>query len=171
MRSDSPALQERNHNPKLISMSMMTSSGSSFAVRTQMASPLAKWAMDGVKAPGKGEPEKNRMLGVSPPINGALAALKSAFAVVSLVNADNNAYSSDENMRIGNYIDGIRIMVSMMTTPFPEEENEVNPLFGCRGVNFADTPLHPVAVKEYDAALVPAAPDEEGFIDASGSIL
>ncbi|TYL41471.1 M20/M25/M40 family metallo-hydrolase [Dickeya sp. ws52] len=122
IRSDSPSLQERNHNARLISMSLMTSSGSSFAVRTQMASPLAKWAIDGVKAPNKGEPEKNRMLGVSPPINGALAALKNAFAVVSLVNADNNAYGSDENMRIGNYIEGIRIMVSMLSTPFPEEE-------------------------------------------------
>lgn len=122
VRSDSPSLQERNHNARLISMSMMTSSGSSFAVRTQMASPLAKWAIDGVKAPIKGDPEKNRMLGVSPPINGALAALKNAFAVVSLVNADNSSYGADENMRIGNYIDGIRIMVSMLTTPFPEEE-------------------------------------------------
>ncbi|GAB7208058.1 hypothetical protein OS21_45570 [Dickeya oryzae] len=59
---------------------------------------------------------------MSPPINGALAALKNAFAVVSLVNADNSSYGADENMRIGNYIDGIRIMVSMLTTPFPEEE-------------------------------------------------
>ncbi len=122
VRSDSPSLQERNHNPRLISLSMMTSSGSSFAVRTQLASPLAKWVVDGVKAPLKAEPEKNRMLGVSPPINGALAALKNAFAVVSLVNADNNAYGSDENMRIGNYVEGIRTIVSILTTPFPAEE-------------------------------------------------
>ncbi|ACS85525.1 peptidase dimerisation domain protein [Musicola paradisiaca Ech703] len=123
-RSDAPSLQERNHNPKLIAMNMLTAGGSSYAVRTQFGAPLAKWVSEGLTATRKVEPDKNRMLGVSPPINGALAQLKSAFAVVPLVNADNNAASYDENLRVGNYLEGVRTLVSLLTTPFPADEPE-----------------------------------------------
>ena len=41
------------------------------------------------------------------------------FAIVPLVNADNNQHASNENMRMGNYIDGVRTIYSLMTHPFP----------------------------------------------------
>lgn len=38
--------------------------------------------------------------------------------VVPLVNADNNQHSFDENLRLGNYVEGVRTVASLLTTPF-----------------------------------------------------
>jgi len=38
--------------------------------------------------------------------------------IVPLVNADNNQHSFDENMRLGNYRDGIQTVMGILQTPF-----------------------------------------------------
>ncbi|WJV52003.1 M20/M25/M40 family metallo-hydrolase [Pectobacteriaceae bacterium CE90] len=119
IRADSPSLQERNHYPRLISMTMLASPGSAVAVRTPMDSPFAIWAVKGITAPRGIAAEKNRMVGISPPINGPVRLLKSSYVFVPLLNADDNQNNQDENLRVGNYIEGVRTIVSMVTTPFP----------------------------------------------------
>lgn len=45
--------------------------------------------------------------------------LKVPYVIVPLVNADNNQHSFDENLRLGNYLEGIRTIVAMATMPLP----------------------------------------------------
>ena len=47
-----------------------------------------------------------------------VGALKIPFVIVPLVNADNNQHSANENMRLGNYIDGVRTLTGILTEPF-----------------------------------------------------
>ncbi|MFP9228331.1 MULTISPECIES: hypothetical protein [Pectobacterium] len=57
------------------------------------------------------------MMGGTLPMSGAVSVLKVPYVIVPLVNADNNQHSFDENLRLGNYLEGIRTIVAMATTP------------------------------------------------------
>ena len=46
-----------------------------------------------------------------------MQALKSPFVIVPLVNADNNQHSPNENLRLGNYKEGILTLMSVLTEP------------------------------------------------------
>ena len=46
-----------------------------------------------------------------------MEALRLPFVIVPLVNAGNNRHSANENMRIGNYLDGVRGLVGILTEP------------------------------------------------------
>ncbi|WP_442953076.1 hypothetical protein [Pectobacterium sp. A5351] len=59
------------------------------------------------------------MMGGTLPMSGAVSVLKVPYVIVPLVNADNNQHSFDENLRLGNYLEGIRTIVAMATTPLP----------------------------------------------------
>lgn len=48
------------------------------------------------------------MMGGTVPTGTMVNALKVPFVIVPVVNADNNQHSANENMRLGNYIDGVR---------------------------------------------------------------
>ena len=37
---------------------------------------------------------------------------------LALVNADNNQHSFDENMRLGNYVDGVKGLIGLLREPF-----------------------------------------------------
>ena len=52
-----------------------------------------------------------RAQGVSP--------LNIPFAMVSVVNSDNNQHAYDENLRMGDYVSGMRSMLGMLSTPYP----------------------------------------------------
>jgi len=41
--------------------------------------------------------------------------------LVPTVNSDNNQHSPDENLRLGNYVDGIRTFLAVLTEPIPEK--------------------------------------------------
>lgn len=70
-----------------------------------------------VSAPRQIEPEKVRMGGSTLPMSGVVDVLKMSYVVVPLVNADNNQQRFDENLRLGNYQEGIRTIAAMLTTP------------------------------------------------------
>jgi hypothetical protein len=59
-----------------------------------------------------------RMMGGTIPTGVAVGSLDVPFAIVPLVNADNNQHSANENMRLGNYIDGVRGLAGLLTEPF-----------------------------------------------------
>jgi acetylornithine deacetylase/succinyl-diaminopimelate desuccinylase-like protein len=52
------------------------------------------------------------------PTDKLVDALDIPFVIVPLVNGDNNQHSYDENMRIGNYVDGVRVFTRLLRTPF-----------------------------------------------------
>ncbi len=113
-----PTDEDRSRYDKLASFEMQTEGGD--AAGTPMDSAVGQWAytamVDAFGAqPG---PVRIRMMGGTVPTAEIVEALKVPFAIVPLVNADNNQHASNENMRMGNYIDGVRTIYSLVTHPF-----------------------------------------------------
>jgi acetylornithine deacetylase/succinyl-diaminopimelate desuccinylase-like protein len=115
--TDVPSAEERAQFERIARLSMIAYPSTSTAARVAMDSPLAKWVLAGVRAPRQIEPDKVRMGGSTLPMSGAVDVLHLPYVVVPLVNADNNQHSFDENLRLGNYIEGIRTIAAMLTTP------------------------------------------------------
>ncbi len=113
-----PTDEDRARYDKLASFDMQTEGGD--AAGTPMDSAVGQWAYTAmVDAFGaKPEPVRIRMMGGTVPTAEIVEALKVPFAIVPLVNADNNQHASNENMRMGNYIDGTRTIYSLITHPF-----------------------------------------------------
>ena len=113
-----PTAEERARYPKLAALTAGEVSASSSAARTDLDAPVSKW-LQGVMQDTYGKPPVQiRMMGGTVPTGAAVQALKSPFVIVPLVNADNNQHSFDENMRLGNYRDGIRTVMGILQTPF-----------------------------------------------------
>jgi len=51
------------------------------------------------------------------PTGSMVDALKVPFVIVPLVNADNNQHSANENMRLGNYLEGVRGLAGILAEP------------------------------------------------------
>jgi acetylornithine deacetylase/succinyl-diaminopimelate desuccinylase-like protein len=62
------------------------------------------------------EPVLIRTYGGSIPITPFIETLGIPAAIVLTVNADNNQHSPNENIRLGNYIDGIATIVAVLST-------------------------------------------------------
>ena len=60
-----------------------------------------------------------RAQGGTVPTQEIVGPLKVPFVLVSVVNTDNNQHAYDENLRMGNYLSGMRSMLGLLTTPFP----------------------------------------------------
>lgn len=116
---EAPTQAEREQYPHLISLHLTAYPSSAYAARTEIDSPLGRWAVATTTATRGIAPEKNRMMGGTLPMSGAVSVLKVPYVIVPLVNADNNQHSFDENLRLGNYLEGVRTIVTMATTPLP----------------------------------------------------
>ncbi|MBT0570547.1 M20/M25/M40 family metallo-hydrolase [Curvibacter sp. CHRR-16] len=119
IEGETPTAEERSRYDKLARLGVIAYPSSASAARVPMESALAQWTLQGVRAPRGKDPEKIRMWGSTLPMSGAVDVLKQSYIVVPLVNADNNQHGPDENMRMGNYVEGIRTIASMLTTPLP----------------------------------------------------
>lgn len=106
-----PTAQERMQYPKII---RMDSSISYLAFRTEFDSEVGIWldkAM--VRAFGK-KPIKIRSSGGSIPISPFVQTLGIPAVTVPIVNRDNNQHSPNENIRLGNYVDGIKTYLAVL---------------------------------------------------------
>nr|WP_315592371.1 M20/M25/M40 family metallo-hydrolase [uncultured Cupriavidus sp.] len=113
-----PTAEERARYTKLASLTADEASASSSAARTDLNAPISQWLRRVMEATYGKAPVQIRMMGGTVPTGAAVQALKSPFVIVPLVNADNNQHSFDENMRLGNYRDGIRTVMGILQTPF-----------------------------------------------------
>jgi acetylornithine deacetylase/succinyl-diaminopimelate desuccinylase-like protein len=115
-----PSDTERATYDKIASLSLGRASRS---VRTPIDSPLGNW-VSGVLAQAAshdgapGSLVRIRMMGGSVPTDKLVGSLDVPFVIVPLVNGDNNQHSYDENMRIGHYVDGVRVLTHLLRTPF-----------------------------------------------------
>ena len=64
------------------------------------------------------EPIRIRMVGGSIPIAPFVVTLGVPAVGVPSVQLDNNQHSPNENLRVGNYIDGVRTYLGILTQPF-----------------------------------------------------
>lgn len=117
---DKPTDQERATYDKIAAFSL---GGATNAARMNMDSPIGTWAYGSLKNTfsdnvAAGSPIRIRMMGGTVPTASIVDALNLPFVIVPLVNPDNNQHSFDENLRIGNYLTGMKTIIGLMKTPF-----------------------------------------------------
>jgi acetylornithine deacetylase/succinyl-diaminopimelate desuccinylase-like protein len=103
---------ERQRYERIVSMNHEVSYG---AFRSDVDSPAGRMARAGLVHLYGEEPILIRTMGGSIPIAPIIEALGVPAAVVPTVNIDNNQHSPNENLRIGNFIEGIAMLMSVLS--------------------------------------------------------
>ncbi len=88
------------------------------AFRTDLDSPLGIWAKEALQETYNQEPIRIRTIGGSLPVTPFIQTLDVPAIIVPLVNSDNNQHSPNENLRIGNYFNGVKTMYGLMSKEF-----------------------------------------------------
>ena len=109
-----PTAEERARYSKICQFAANTNY---LAFRTDIDSKVGVWLSQAlIKAFGK-EPIRLRTTGGSIPIAPFVNELDIPAVAVPTVNRDNNQHSPNENIRWGNYIDGIKTIYAILTEP------------------------------------------------------
>lgn len=108
-----PTSKERFDNPKIC---QLINNRAYEAFRTELDSPLGVWAYETIKSEFGGEPIRVRTLGGSVPISPFIKSLDVPAVIIPLVNSDNNQHSPNENLRIGNYFDGVKTFYALLNS-------------------------------------------------------
>lgn len=87
-----------------------------FAFRTDIDSKIGDWLRASVQKVSNEEIVQIRISGGSVPLSFFINELDIPAVLVPLVNPDNNQHSPNENLRLGNYFNGIKIIESVLTT-------------------------------------------------------
>ena len=90
------------------------------AFRTKLNSTIDNWLSKIIYKTFTKEPIKIRMTGGSVPIAPFVNILNVPAVILPTVNPDNNQHSPNENIRLGNYIDGIKTFIILLTTGIKE---------------------------------------------------
>jgi len=106
-----PSNEERLAYPRIASMTHEISYG---AFRTQPDAPPALMARAGMRYLFGAEPIIVVTMGGSIPIAPIIEALGVPAATVPTVNMDNNQHSPNENLRLGNFLEGIAILMAVL---------------------------------------------------------
>ena len=117
--SDKPTQQERATHDKIC---RFNSSTSYLAFRTDFDSDVGVWLTSALTNTFGSEPIRHRTSGGSIPISPFVTTLNIPAVTVPTVNRDNNQHSPNENLRLGNYVDGIKTMIGILMEPLGVEE-------------------------------------------------
>lgn len=109
-----PTDEERMKYPKIV---RVNKSISYQAFRTPMDSEAGAWLRKSMNRAFGTDPVQIRISGGSIPISPFVDALGIPAVTIPTVNADNNQHSPNENLRLGNYKDGIATIMSVLTEP------------------------------------------------------
>lgn len=107
-----PNKQERMSHPKIATF---TSEVSYQSFRTDFDSEVGLWLRSALENAFGQEPIMIRMSGGSIPISPFVTTLGIPAVTVPTVNRDNNQHSPNENLRLGNYREGIKTMIAILT--------------------------------------------------------
>ncbi len=111
-----PTAEERRRHGRIVSLDYDVSYG---AFRSDMDSPAGLMARSGLERLYGEEPILIRTMGGSIPIAPIIDALDVPAAIVPTVNIDNNQHSPNENLRLGNFVEGIAMLMSVLSRPPP----------------------------------------------------
>lgn len=112
-----PTDEERARYPKLARLSFK---GGEPAARQDYDSPVGRWATAALAAAFAGSmPVRIRMMGGTVPTDALVGPLGTPFVLLPLVNGDNNQHAFDENLRMGNFLSGMRSLLGLLRTPYP----------------------------------------------------
>ncbi len=97
---------------------------SSEGAQQAIDSPIGTWVYAGLANAWDGPeattlPVRLRMMGATVPTHEIVAPLGMPFVLVPVVNADNNQHTFDENLKMNNYLTGMRSMLGLLLQPFP----------------------------------------------------
>ncbi len=112
-----PTDEERRQHPKLASF---TYNVSYQAYRTDFNSEPGRWLSAAFVHLFGDEPIMIRTSGGSIPISPFVTTLELPAVSVGTVNPDNNQHSPNENLRVGDFLRGIRIMTAVLSQPLAE---------------------------------------------------
>ncbi len=110
-----PTDDERAVHPRIASFTYEVSYG---AFRTPYDSEVGLWLTQAMQRAFGQDPIRKRMSGGSIPISPFIQTLGLPAVTVPTVNADNNQHSPNENLRVGNYLDGIKTFLAILTQRF-----------------------------------------------------
>lgn len=110
-----PTDEERLRYPRLASF---TSYVAYDAFRTPYDSEVGQWLNAALLRAFGEEPIRIRMVGGSIPISPFVVTLGVPAVGVPIVQLDNNQHSPNENLRVGNFVDGVRTYLAVLTQPF-----------------------------------------------------
>ena len=108
---DKPTEQERMTYDKIARFKSEVSYG---AFRTEFDTEIGAWLRKGMKRAFGKEPIQIRTGGGSIPISPFVITLNIPAVAVPTVNPDNNQHSPNENIRLGNYVDGIKTITAIL---------------------------------------------------------
>ena len=112
-----PTEEERLRHPRIVRMDPRVSYG---AFRTEFDSDVGRW-LTGALLRLYGEPPiRVRTSGGSIPISPFVEILGIPAVSVPTVNADNNQHSPNENIRLGDFLEGIAIVAAVLAEPWIE---------------------------------------------------
>jgi acetylornithine deacetylase/succinyl-diaminopimelate desuccinylase-like protein len=106
-----PTKKERMVHDKIIRFNAEVSYG---AFRTEFDTEIGAWLRKGMQTAFGKDPIQIRTGGGSIPISPFVITLDIPAVAVPTVNPDNNQHSPNENIRLGNYIDGIKTIVAIL---------------------------------------------------------
>ncbi|WP_026965834.1 M20/M25/M40 family metallo-hydrolase [Algoriphagus terrigena] len=109
-----PTDEERMKYPKIV---RLNKSISYQAFRTPMDSDVGIWLRKAMNRAFGKDPVQIRISGGSIPIAPFVDALGIPAVTIPTVNADNNQHSPNENLRLGNFKEGILAIMSVLTEP------------------------------------------------------
>lgn len=113
-----PDAAERTAHPKLARLDFgLPSAGA----RQAMDTPIRYWVERALASayPATQPPILMRASGGTVPTHEITEPLRLPFVLVPLVNPDNNQHTFDENLRMGNYLTGVRSLLGLLTTSYP----------------------------------------------------
>lgn len=111
-----PTPEQRAQYPKLASFTYRIGSK---PFRTDVNSALGKWSGQCMEFLFGGNFVCTQMTGGSQPIEPFISTLGIPALSVRIPNPDNNIHAANENIRIGNYREGIEMCLSMLTHRYP----------------------------------------------------
>jgi len=110
-----PTEEERMTHDKIVRFNADISYG---AFRTDFDTEIGAWLRKGMRNAFGKTPIQIRTAGGSIPISPFVITLDIPAVAVPTVNPDNNQHSPNENIRLGNYVDGIKTITSILMQRF-----------------------------------------------------
>lgn len=108
---EKPTEEERMTHEKIARFNSEISYG---AFRTDFNTEIGAWLRKGMNKAFSKDPIQIRTMGGSIPISPFVITLGLPAVAVPTVNPDNNQHSPNENIRLGNYIDGIKTITAIL---------------------------------------------------------
>ncbi|QJU60567.1 M20/M25/M40 family metallo-hydrolase [Sphingomonas sp. AP4-R1] len=91
--------------------------GQGQALQTPLDAAVGGWAHKAFVGAWKAEPVRIPIMGGSVPTRPLVDGVRAPILLVPLVNNDNNQHAANENLRIGNYVMGVKSLYALFSQP------------------------------------------------------